>query len=92
MATVEKMTIALTREMASFVRRAVDAGEYSSTSEAIRDALREWKERRDLLGYTAEELRQLVREGDDSGPSKRATMAEVRAEARRRRDAARRDG
>lgn len=92
MATVEKVTIALTREMASFVRNAVASGEYPSTSEAIRDAVREWKERRDLLGYTAEELRRLVREGDVSGPSQRATMDEVKAEARRRRDAARRDG
>jgi len=51
MATVEKITIALTPEMAGFVRQAVEAGEYASTSEAIRDAVREWKERRDLRGY-----------------------------------------
>lgn len=92
MATVEKITIALTPEMAGFVRNAVDAGEYASTSEAIRDAVREWKERRDLLGYTVEELRELVQEGIDSGPSKRATMAEVKAEARRRFEASRHEG
>lgn len=84
MANVEKMTIALTAEMAGFVRKAVDTGEYASTSEAIRDAVREWKERRDLLGYTVEELRERVQEGIDSGPSSRATMADVKAEARRR--------
>lgn len=84
MATVEKITIALTPEMAGFVRRAVDAGEYASTSEAIRDAVREWQERRDLLGYTVEELRDLVQEGLESGPSRLATMADVKAEARRR--------
>lgn len=84
MATVEKITIALTPEMAGFVRRAVDAGEYASTSEAIRDAVREWQERRDLLGYTVEELRDLVQEGLESGPSRHATMADVKAEARRR--------
>lgn len=92
MSTVEKITIALTPEMAGFVRKAVDAGEYASTSEAIRDAVREWKERRDLLGYTADELRELVQEGIDSGPSSHATMADVKAEARRRFDATRRDG
>lgn len=92
MATVEKITIALTSEMAGFVRSAVDAGEYASTSEAIREAVREWKERRELLGYTVEELRALVQEGIDSGPSKRATMAEVKAEARRRFEAARHEG
>lgn len=91
MATVEKITISLTPEMAGFVRGAVDAGEYASTSEAIRDAVREWKERRDLLGYTVEDLRQLVKEGIDSGPSPRPTMADVKAEARRRFEASKRD-
>lgn len=90
MATVEKITIALTPEMAGFVRRAVDAGEYASTSEAIRDAVREWKERRDLLGYTIEELRVLVQEGLDSGQSSRASMADVKGEARRRFEASQR--
>ncbi|TCP77408.1 antitoxin ParD1/3/4 [Rhizobium sp. PP-CC-2G-626] len=91
MATVEKITIALTPEMASFVRNAVDAGEYASTSEAIRDAVREWKERRDLLGYTVEDLRELVQEGIASGPSSRATMADVKAEARSRFESSKRD-
>ena len=84
MTTVEKITIALTPEMAGFIRGAVDAGEYASTSEAIRDAVREWKERRDLLGYTVDELRGLVQEGLDSGPSRRASMDDLKAEARRR--------
>lgn len=83
MGTVEKITIALTAEQAGFVRSAVAAGEYASTSEAIRDAVREWKERRDLLGYTVEELRAAVQEGLDSGPSQFETMAEIIAEARR---------
>ena len=84
MGTVEKITIALTAEQASFVRCAVAAGEYASTSEAIRDAVREWKERRDLLGYTVEELRVAVQEGLDSGPSEFGSMAEIIAEAHRR--------
>lgn len=90
MANVEKLTIALTPEMAGFVRDAVASGEYASTSEAVREAVREWQERRDLLGYTVEELRALVREGAESGASTRASMAEVKAEARRRFEAAKR--
>ncbi|WP_020181007.1 type II toxin-antitoxin system ParD family antitoxin [Methylopila sp. M107] len=86
MSTVEKITIALTPEMAAFVRDTVASGQYASTSEAIRDAVREWQERRDLLGYTVEELRDLVQEGVDSGPSARLSMDEVKAEARRRFD------
>ena len=84
MSTVEKLTIALTPEMAEFVREAVASGQYASTSEAIREAVREWQERRELLGYTVDELRSLVQEGIDSGPSRRGSIDEIKAEARHR--------
>lgn len=84
MTTFQKITIAMTPEMALFERNTVEAGEYASTSEAIHDAMREWKERRDMLGYTVEDLRTLVQKGLDSGPSSRSNMAEVKADARRR--------
>jgi len=92
MGAVEKITIALTAEQAGFVRSAVESGQYASTSEAIREAVREWKERRDLLGYTVEDVRALVQEGLDSGPSSRLSMADVKAEARRRLETAKRGG
>ena len=85
MANVEKMTIALTPEMAGFVRQAVASGEYASTSEAIREAVREWKDRRSFLGYTPQELRELAVEGLESGPSRFASVEDLLAEARRRR-------
>lgn len=69
MTAVEKVTVSLTAEMAGYVRDAVGAGQYASASEAIREAMREWRERRDLLGYSPEELRVLVGEGIDSGPT-----------------------
>ena len=72
MGKVEKITIALTPEMAEFVRGAVDNGDYASTSEAIREAVREWKERRELPGYTVEDLR------DWSGRPRRAAPARAR--------------
>lgn len=50
----------------------------------IRDALWLWKDRRDLHGYTVEELRKLVQEGIDSGPGRFASIGEIKAEARRR--------
>ena len=84
MSAVEKITIALTPEMAGFIRRAVEAGEYASISEAIRQAVREWKEKRDLLGYTVDELRVLAREGLESGPSPYGSIDDVKTEARRR--------
>jgi len=43
MANVEKISIALPSEMLETIREAVDAGEYASTSEVIRDALRRWE-------------------------------------------------
>lgn len=48
MPTVEKLSIALPIEMAATVRQAVEAGEYSSNSEVIRDALRDWTHQRKL--------------------------------------------
>lgn len=84
MGTVEKITVSLTPEMAEMVRDAVKSGEFASTSEVVRDAMREWKERRDLFGYTLEELRALIQEGIDSGPSPYASMEEALEDARRR--------
>lgn len=43
MASVEKLSIALTHEMADEVRAAVDSGDYASSSEVIREALRDWR-------------------------------------------------
>ncbi len=46
MSTIERMTITMPADMAAVVKAAVDTGDYASTSEVIRDALREWKTRR----------------------------------------------
>lgn len=46
MQNAEKLSISLTPEMIAAVRRSVDAGEYASTSEAIRDAIRLWQRER----------------------------------------------
>ncbi|ESY04868.1 type II toxin-antitoxin system ParD family antitoxin [Mesorhizobium sp. RSR565B] len=69
MGHVDKRSITLSPELAAAVDDVVAAGEYASASEVIRDALRQWKDRRDLLGYTVEELRRLIQEGIDSGPA-----------------------
>ena len=61
------MQVSLTPKLEELVREKVESGLYDSASEVIREALRLWKERRDLFGYTVEELRQLVQEGIDSG-------------------------
>ena len=48
MTTAEKISIALPSEMVSIVRSAVATGEYASSSEVIRDALRDWTHKRSM--------------------------------------------
>ena len=40
MGAIEKITISLPAEMVAEIRAAVEAGEFTNTSEAIRDAVR----------------------------------------------------
>ena len=87
MANVEKLSIALTPEMASLVRNAVESGEYASTSELVREALHEWKRRRAFQQDEIEELRRLWTDGLASGPGRFADMDAIKAEARLRLDA-----
>jgi len=84
MAKVEKMSIALTPEMAATLRAAVASGEYVSTSEVVREALRDWQLRRSLHERELEELQRLWQEGANSGSSQLAGMEAIKAEARRR--------
>ena len=69
MTVAEKISIALTRELAADIRQAVASGEYASTSEVIRDALRAWKRQRQGQAVAVEELQRLWRDGVDSGDS-----------------------
>jgi antitoxin ParD1/3/4 len=69
MANVEKISVALTPEMAATMREVVNSGEYASASEVMREALRDWKHRRKQRDEAIVELRRLVQEGIDSGPS-----------------------
>jgi len=48
MSTIERMTITMPADMAAIIKAAVDAGDYASTSEVVRDALREWKMKRSI--------------------------------------------
>lgn len=48
MAGIERLTITLPAEMAAVVKGAVDGGDYASSSEVVREALRDWKMKRSL--------------------------------------------
>jgi antitoxin ParD1/3/4 len=84
MPNVQKISVALTPEMLTMLKEAVESGEYTSTSEVIRDALRSWKARRALQEREVEELRRLWDEGINSGEGRFSSIDEIKAEARRR--------
>ncbi len=65
MSALERITITLTAEMAQTVRGAVQAGEYASSSEIIREALRDWRYKRALQEQAFQELCAKVRQGLD---------------------------
>lgn len=46
MSSIERLTITMPADMAAVIKAAVDVGDYSSASEVVREALREWKLRR----------------------------------------------
>ncbi|MCP5408374.1 MAG: type II toxin-antitoxin system ParD family antitoxin [Chromatiaceae bacterium] len=84
MATVEKLSIALTPEMANEVRMVVKSGEYASSSEVIREALRDWHRKRLLQYQEIEELRELWSEGVESGRRQYGSMEKIKQAARKR--------
>ena len=84
MAGVEKLSVALTPELAASVRAAVRTGEYASTSEVVREALRAWRLRRTGGQRANDELRRLWDEGLASGPGRFGSIEDIKAEGRRR--------
>ncbi len=48
MAEIERLTITLPSDMAAAIKGAVNGGDYASTSEVVREAVRDWKMKRAL--------------------------------------------
>jgi antitoxin ParD1/3/4 len=48
MSAIERLTVTMPAELAALVKAAVEEGEYASTSEVIRESLRDWKLKRAL--------------------------------------------
>ncbi|NDV28624.1 type II toxin-antitoxin system ParD family antitoxin [Desulfovibrio sp. JC010] len=84
MPNVEKITIALTPELSALVKESVEQGDYASTSEVIRDALRDWKHKRALRDKEIEEIRKLWKEGIESGPGRFGSIDKLIGEAKNR--------
>ena len=63
MSTIERMTITMPADMAAVVKAAVEGGDYASTSEVVRDALREWKTKRAIQSHELAALKADIDKG-----------------------------
>jgi antitoxin ParD1/3/4 len=84
MSDIHKVSVALTGEQITALRAAVEAGEYATTSEIVREAIRDWQFKRAMRQEDLKRLRQLWNEGVASGPAKPLDFGELRREARQR--------
>lgn len=86
MPAAEKISITLTPEMNRLIKRRVNAGDFASSSELIREALRVWRKREDEHRERIAAIRKRIhRSTDDPRPS--LSLAEAKAELARRRRA-----
>jgi antitoxin ParD1/3/4 len=84
MSQVKKISIALTKPQINILKNAVNAGEYASTSEIIREALRDWEMKQKLRCDDISRLRQSWDEGIASGKPCELDFEKIRAEGKRR--------
>jgi antitoxin ParD1/3/4 len=63
MTQIERMTVALPVEMAAIIKNAVEMGDYASSSEVFRDAIRDWKIKRQLQQHEVEQMKLKVAQG-----------------------------
>jgi antitoxin ParD1/3/4 len=82
------MNVSLTPELTQYVQTKVESGLYHSASEVIREGLRLLKEKEQLQAARLTTLRQELQEGidqADQGEFSQRSIADLKAEARRRR-------
>jgi antitoxin ParD1/3/4 len=84
MAEIQKVSVALTSEQVLSLKAAVETGEYATTSEIVREAIRDWQQKRDLRQEEIRWLREAWDKGKASGPPAPLDFDEFRREARER--------
>ena len=67
MSKLERITVTMPQEMAAKLRAAVDRGEYATTSEVVREALRDWDSERERLDAEYREMRRLLDQARSGG-------------------------
>jgi len=85
MPDIQKVSIALTGEQIGALKAAVETGEYATTSEIVREAIRDWQFKRELRMEDLKRLRQMWDEGKSSAATPVDFVA-ARREARKRVD------
>lgn len=63
MAGIQRITITLPADMASAIKGAIEDGDYASSSEVVREALRDWKMKRKLQSRHLEALKAEIERG-----------------------------
>jgi antitoxin ParD1/3/4 len=84
MPDIQKISVALTGEQVSALKAAVDAGEYATTSEIVREAIRDWQFRREIRQDDVRRLRELWAEGKASGAPVAVDFDRVKRQGRKR--------
>ena len=90
MAVAETISIDLQPEMAAQVHEAIEAGEYSSSSEVVHDALCDWTRKRQTQQNGVAELQQIWQEapaGDSPGIPADGVLDELERKYQARADA-----
>lgn len=79
MNNAEKISVTMTTEQLEAIRASVRAGEYASTSEALRDAVRLWQRQRTEDVERLEAIRARIRRSIDDP---RASLSDTEVDAR----------
>ncbi|ACI56140.1 type II toxin-antitoxin system ParD family antitoxin [Rhizobium acidisoli] len=78
------LTVSLPDELASYIKRKLDSGGYSSSSDVVSEALRLLEERDSTKARETERLRNAWQEGMKSGDFAPLDIDAAKAEGRRR--------
>ena len=83
MSKLERITVTMPAEMAARLRAAVERGEYATTSEVVREELRDWSSAQDRIDAENAAMRELL---DKARQGKGFTADEVFEQALKRVD------
>jgi antitoxin ParD1/3/4 len=84
-ADILKLNIALTGEEVAALKAAVESGEYATTSEIVREAIRDWQLKRELRQEDTRRLRESWDDGKASGAPRPFDIERTLAGAKARR-------